>query len=128
MLNCIACTSIDCDFISVQSSVSNPQVTLSTTFRIPGKTTSATGLTAVTSPSSSSSMLRMQLSSPLLQTTGNPLSSSSASKFSQGPNLLTQLKQQQQQQQQQGEQANKVASKNEFGPSSGLLGKHGLTD
>lgn len=102
-------------------SASKPQVTGSTTFRIPGKPITATGSTAITSPSppSSSSMLRMQLSTPL--------TSSSATKFSQAPNILTQLKQQQQQ----GlmDQASKSGSNRNMNNNVRLfsgLGKQGL--
>ena len=115
------------DFVIVQCSVNRPQVTHSTTFRIPGKPTTASGSTAITCPSSpsssSSSMLRMQLSSPLLQTSSNPLTSP-ATKFSQAPNILTHLKQQQPM-----DQSNKSGSNMNTNNNirfSGLLGKHGL--
>ena len=129
-----SCNSI---ILTVQSLVNKPQVTLSATFRIPGKPMATTGSTVMVSPSSpsstSSSILRTQLSSPLLQTTINPLTAPSVAKLSQAPSLLTQLKQQQPPVSM--DQGNSSSSKpfnrntnNNVTLFTGLLGKHTFHD
>ncbi len=116
----------------MQSSVGRPQVTLSATFRVPGKPVATTGSTAMTSPSSpssTSSILRTQLSSPLLQTTVNPLTTPSGSKISQASSMLSQLKQQQQQAPVPMDQGLSVPfNRNSNNNTFRRLGKHPLHD